>query len=342
MLLETKRLSLKPPELSDFDNLFLLQSDPEVMRYMGHGVRTQQEVMEGLEAAIAHNQKHGFSLYCVFEKDSGAFIGRAGLIYLAYDDSQPDIEVGYALTKNAWHKGYATELAKALIEWGFNHLTVTKLVAVINPQNEASRRVCERANLRYVGRSKYRDKEVALYDINKQHLNKEDIVLVPATLKDYPVMQNMARFYVYDMSEYLGDEDGWQIPKDGLYECIDLRKYWDDKNAFPFFIHYQNELAGFAIIDKKGSDATINFNMAQFFILRKFKGKGIGRYAAQLCFDRFRGTWEVMVMPRNEGAYRFWRATIYNYTNRRVQEYTCQVAHLNNSQKNIFKFTGGD
>jgi len=53
----------------------------------------------------------------------------------------------------------------------------------------------------------------------------EKIKLVPASLSDYPVIQNMARFYVYDMSEYMGNEKGWEMPENGLYECIDFKKY---------------------------------------------------------------------------------------------------------------------
>ncbi len=148
----------------------------------------------------------------------------------------------------------------------------------------------------------------------------------------------MGRFYVYDMSEYMGKEDGWEIPEDGLYECIDFKKYWEDKNSFPFIVRYKNEIAGFFIVDKKGSNPEIDFNMAQFFILRKFKNKGIGRYVAQECFKKYPGIWEVMVIPGNEGAYRFWRATIKSYTNNNFTEYTCDIAHFNNSRKNILKF----
>ena len=96
ILLETKRLIINTPENIDFDNLYALQADADVMQYVGQGVRTPAEVTSGLEKAIAHQKKYGFSLGCVFEKESGVFVGRAGLIYLAYDDSQPDIEVGYA------------------------------------------------------------------------------------------------------------------------------------------------------------------------------------------------------------------------------------------------------
>lgn len=136
-------------------------------------------------------------------------------------------------------------------------------------------------------------------------IDYEKIQLVPTTIENHPTIQNMGRFYVYDMSEYLGSEQGWEMPEDGLYECIDFKKYWDEKGSYPFLVRYENEIAGFAIIDKKGSDSTIDFNMAQFFILRKFKNKGIARHVAHLCFDKFPGVWEVMVIPGNEGAYRF-------------------------------------
>ncbi|MDR3501188.1 MAG: GNAT family N-acetyltransferase [Legionella sp.] len=167
LFLETKNLIINTPESSDFDNLYALQSDADVMKYIGNGVRTEAEVMNGLEKAIVHSQKHNFSLGGVFAKESGAFVGRAGLIYLAYDDNQPDIELGYALTKNAWNKGYGTELARALIHWGFEHLTIERLVGVINPNNEGSRRVLEKAGMNYVGRSHYWNNEIDLYEIHK-------------------------------------------------------------------------------------------------------------------------------------------------------------------------------
>lgn len=167
IFLETKRLIINTPEKIDFDNLYALQSDTDVMRYVGQGVRTQSEVMIGLEKAIEHYKKHGFSLGCVFDKENGVFVGRAGLIYLGYDDTQPDIEVGYALIKSAWGKGYGTELAKSLIDWGFQQLSVEKLVAVINPKNNKSRGVLEKVKMTYVGRAQYWSQDVDQYHILK-------------------------------------------------------------------------------------------------------------------------------------------------------------------------------
>lgn len=166
------------------------------------------------------------------------------------------------------------------------------------------------------------------------------IKLIPASLDDYPIIQNMGRFYVYDMSEYMGNLTGWEMPENGLYECNDFKKYWQTDTAFPFLVRYQAELAGFVIIDKKGSDKQVDFNMAQFFIVRKFKGKGIGKLVAQHCFDKFKGVWEVMVIPGNQGAYQFWKAIITEYTQDNFTEYTRYIEHFNN-EKNVFRFTSG-
>lgn len=59
---------------------------------------------------------------------------------------------------------------------------------------------------------------------------------------------------------------------------------------------------------------------------------------AQECFKKFSGIWEVMVLPGNEGAYRFWRGTIKNYTNNNFAEYTRIIAHFDNKRRNLFKF----
>ena len=167
ILLETKRLIIKIPTSEDLEDQHVLQSDPDVMRYIAKGVRDREEVKASLARMISHQQKHGFSLGSVFEKETGKFVGRAGLVYLALDDTQPDIEIGYALLKEYWEKGYATELTHALIQWGFSHLSVNKLVAVTRPENEKSKRVLEKAGMQYVGMDQYHGVDVERYEINR-------------------------------------------------------------------------------------------------------------------------------------------------------------------------------
>ncbi len=170
-------------------------------------------------------------------------------------------------------------------------------------------------------------------------INNALIKLVPVTIANHRTIQNMARFYVYDMSQYLGHQPGWEMPLDGLYECIDFKIYWDNpKTQFPFLIYYQDEIAGFVIIDKKGMHAGIDFNIAQFFIIRKFTQKGIGAYVAAQCFNQFSGVWNVMCLPENTGAYRFWSSIIGKYTNGDFTEHPMQtVAHLDDTY-NVFQF----
>ena len=336
-VLETKNLILRLAESSDLEDACLLHADPDVMRYIGKGkTSSKEDVKIWLDCMIAYQQKHGFGIYAVVHKETNQYVGRAGLIHLAFDESQSDIEVCYALHKKFWGKGYATEIAKALVQYGFQDLKLDKLVAVTYPENLPSRHVLEKIGMRYIKQTAYRNIQVSFYEIKKNNIDFADVKLIPAKLDDLPIIQNLARFYAYDISEHYGDETGWEMEDDGLYGVgIDFKQYFTEQNCFPFLMRYKNELAGFAIVDKKGSDETIDFNMAQFFVLRMYKGKGIGKYAAHACFDQFRGAWEVMVMPGNQSAYRFWSSIIKSYTGDNFVEYT---RALKKGERNLFKF----
>jgi ribosomal-protein-alanine N-acetyltransferase len=164
------------------------------------------------------------------------------------------------------------------------------------------------------------------------------VELQEASIDQLPVMQRLGSYYVYDMSEYVGDEPGWAFPDTGDYECDDFRPYFEDPRASPFFIRVAGELAGFAIVDRRGATPEVDYNMAQFFVLRKFKGRGVGARAARECFQRFRGAWDVMVIPQNTGAHAFWKRTINAFTAGDFEETRRTVAHLGNSAQDVFRF----
>lgn len=149
VFLETTRLYMRPPCKEDFQDLYQLQSDPEVMRYIGEGIRDKDTVRRGLQQAIDHQKKHGFSLGSVFDKHSDTFIGRAGLIHIGFQDEN-DIEIAYAFHKAYWKKGYATEIAQALLIWGFSHLPYSFFVALVHPDNQSSRQVLEKMGMHYM------------------------------------------------------------------------------------------------------------------------------------------------------------------------------------------------
>ncbi|MBA2711585.1 MAG: GNAT family N-acetyltransferase [Tatlockia sp.] len=127
-----------------------------------------------------------------------------------------------------------------------------------------------------------------------------------ATINDYPAVQNMARFYVYDRTQYMG----WECPETGLFECMDFKHYFEEPEKQAFLVRVNNELAGFVLLDKLKLIEKVDWNMGEFFILAKFQSIGMGSQVAREIFSRFPGKWSVAVMPENSGAVKFWRKII--------------------------------
>ncbi|MDF2964946.1 MAG: hypothetical protein K0Q51_334 [Rickettsiaceae bacterium] len=134
----------------------------------------------------------------------------------------------------------------------------------------------------------------------------QSIQLIPATIKDYPTIQNMARFYVYDRTAFMV----WECPEDGMFECIDFKHYFESIEKKAFLVRVGSELAGFVLLDKETLIDKVDWNMGEFFILAKFQGKGIASQVAQEIFKAHPGNWSVAVMPENIKAVRFWRKII--------------------------------
>ena len=179
-----------------------------------------------------------------------------------------------------------------------------------------------------------------------------DIQILEASEEDFPVVQNLVRFYVYDMSETMG----WPCPEDGLYGgCDDIPEYWwtgstpEELEAInqklpiyipynmhfdrwppgyrghPFIVRVGGELAGFAMIKQLGTNHEADYDVGEFFIVRKFRGKGVGKSVAHNLFDRFPGIWQVRQMIEHKPAQAFWRQVIANYTGNRYQESKQQI-----------------
>ena len=147
VFLETDRLILRPFTACDEDveNLFALDSDPEVMRFLNNGrPHTRTEIVEKvlphyLEQTARHRGTYGF--WAAIERASGAFLG--WFHFRPYRHAPEEIELGYRLMRSAWGKGFATEGSRALIRKGFDEYGVDKIVADTLVGNVRSRRVME-------------------------------------------------------------------------------------------------------------------------------------------------------------------------------------------------------
>jgi RimJ/RimL family protein N-acetyltransferase len=149
--LETDRLILRRLTVADVDNLVELDGDPAVMRFINGGKATPRDVIERetLPRLLAeYDRVAGFGVWAAIEKSTGEFIGWMSL--RAHDGDLERVELGYRLRRPAWGKGYATEGARALVDKGFGELGARRISATTMTVNAASRRVMEKAGLKYV------------------------------------------------------------------------------------------------------------------------------------------------------------------------------------------------
>lgn len=136
--------------IEDYSNLYALDSDPEVMRYISGGKPMEPEaVRHVLERILARYEEWKvYGVWAAELKASGEFIGWFSLKPLP---GTSEIEIGYRLLKKSWGKGYATEGAKELLNYGIHNLGLKKIVAIANPANQGSLRVLKKIGLRYLG-----------------------------------------------------------------------------------------------------------------------------------------------------------------------------------------------
>lgn len=166
-LLETERLVLRRITSNDYEDLCRMNGDPEVMKYVGDGsTRTRELMVHEMEMLISHyERKPGLGIWAVERKDSGEFLGAAGLVYY---DGTPEVEVGYRFLKEHWNKGYATEAASALVRYGFETLGLKKIVSSAHIDNRASTRVMEKIGMTYVENRFHYGSTQAYYEITRE------------------------------------------------------------------------------------------------------------------------------------------------------------------------------
>jgi predicted acetyltransferase len=118
---------------------------------------------------------------------------------------------------------------------------------------------------------------------------------------DKDVLRRLIEFYSYDFSEYTSSDVGAH----GTFGYRHLDCYWTEPDRHPFFIRVDGRLAGFALV-RSGEP----HDMAEFFVMRRYRRSGVGMAAAREVFQRFPGSWEVRQMEANAVALAFWRSAI--------------------------------
>ena len=143
----TTRLTLCPLQAANALSLHNIYQMEEVLRYFPPSPPpTIEKVERFLAGQEKHWQTYGYGNWGVFLKGESEIIGWAGLQYLP---ELEETEVGFLLSPSHWGKGYATEAAQASLRFGFENFDFDHIIALVHPENLASRRVIEKCELRY-------------------------------------------------------------------------------------------------------------------------------------------------------------------------------------------------
>lgn len=171
IITRTERFQIRELRKEDFDEVYALNSDQEVMRYHYPDGKIRTEAQE---AKIFINILKGYSsnkkigIWGVFKKDTDEFIGLASLLPLKETGEH---QAGVRIKKKFWNQGFGSEIMKAMIDYGIFNLDLPRIVALTNPRNRESMRLLEKAGFKWEKIIKADNQDMNYYSINKFTVN---------------------------------------------------------------------------------------------------------------------------------------------------------------------------
>ena len=165
----TERLKLRPFRASDAPALAAAHMDAETMRYFGYGVAASEaEAMERAETRIADYGEHwaerGYGTWALEDRADASFVGRCGLRYI---DELGETELLYLIVRPRWRQGLASEASARALAFGFETCGLDEIVALAMPENIGSRRVMEKAGMRYADELRLWDIDLVRYRLRR-------------------------------------------------------------------------------------------------------------------------------------------------------------------------------
>ena len=167
IILETERLIIREHVLSDAPFFFTLNSNYNVVKYTGDSsFKTIEEAEKIVQYVINQYKENGYGRWLVAEKETGNPIGWCGLKF--HTDTK-ETDIGYRLLESAWGKGYATESAKACIDYGFKHFNLNRIIGDAIKENTASINVFKKLGMTYLKDSLLDNIESVVYELKKEN-----------------------------------------------------------------------------------------------------------------------------------------------------------------------------
>lgn len=165
IILRTPRLFLREFTIGDAENFYELNLNPNVTRFTGDLPFKNIQEAENFLSNYKDYERNGYGRWAVIEKETNEFLGWCGL---KYDGNETDI--GFRFFEKYWNKGYATESAKACLEYGFDELNLKQIVGRAMKENLASVKVLEKIGLKFEKEMEFELHPGVLYRIKKENL----------------------------------------------------------------------------------------------------------------------------------------------------------------------------
>lgn len=161
-ILKTDRLLLREFETTDAQNFYELNLNPNVIKYTGNSAFKDINDAKTFLENYSDYQKNGFGRWAVINRSTEEFLGWCGL---KYDENLKETDIGFRFFEHFWNKGYATESAKACINYGFEKLSLKKIVGRAMKENFASVKVLEKIGLQYERNFDFDGQEGVIYSV---------------------------------------------------------------------------------------------------------------------------------------------------------------------------------
>jgi len=168
VILETERLYLRRMTAADAENAYLLNLDPDVIRYTGDGPFESIAAAKIFLENYDHYDKYDFGRWAVIRKSNHEFLGWCGLKYTPDLD---EYDIGFRFFKKFWNQGFATEAAKACIELGFQKYQFSAIVGRAQKENKGSIRVLEKIGLTFLKNYELHGEAGVIYHIQLNSKN---------------------------------------------------------------------------------------------------------------------------------------------------------------------------
>jgi Predicted acetyltransferase len=141
-----------------------------------------------------------------------------------------------------------------------------------------------------------------------------DISIQPMLIEQKSLLIQLMELYMYDFSLYSNDN----VNEYGYFGYSHIDDYWNEDGRFPYLIRVDRKISGFVLVRSccEYNEMMLNpHNIAEFFVMQKYRRLGVGKFVAMRVFDMHRGAWEVTQWSNNIPAQNFWKAVISEYTN---------------------------